>query len=308
MPGQKGVNGKPPVREVKEGEMEGEATEATEAATEEVKESAEPTEESLENAVQNLQLDAPSTETEPETQESQDIAPIEENIINSDEDSTASDDDGSWITPTNLQKHKTKDSSSLSATQGKTPATLQCAVLTSDFAMQNVALRMNLNLVSPALTRISKLRTWVLRCHACFATTSAMEKRFCPRCGQATLLRAACTIDDRTGALTIHLKKNFQWNNRGNVYSVPKPVHGSSHGRAPKGRSDFGGKDGWGRDLIFAEDQKEYSKANEELRRERRRDVMDEDWVPGLVSGRREGRGGKVRVGAGRNVNSKRKH
>ncbi|KAH7230867.1 hypothetical protein B0J15DRAFT_575229 [Fusarium solani] len=36
--------------------------------------------------------------------------------------------------------------------------TLQAAVLTSDYAMQNVALRMNLNLIAPSLTRTTHIK------------------------------------------------------------------------------------------------------------------------------------------------------
>ena len=39
------------------------------------------------------------------------------------------------------------------------------------------------------------------------------------------------------------------------------------------------------------------------------RDLMDEDYLPGLLTGDRSGRaGGRVKVGAGRDVNSKRRY
>ncbi|KAI6780069.1 20S-pre-rRNA D-site endonuclease-like protein [Emericellopsis cladophorae] len=216
------------------------------------------------------------------------------------------DDDGDWITPTNIKKHKAKDTNT-SAKEGQTPVTLQAAILTSDFAMQNVALRMNLNLVSPSLARISRLKTWILRCHGCFKTTRDMERRFCPTCGQPTLTRVACTVDDRTGQVTLHLKKNFQWNNRGNVFSVPKPVHGTANGRAPRTKQNGGGKNRWGNELILAEDQKEFTRATDEQRRTRKKDVMDEDMLPGILTGHRSGGADKIRVGAGRNVNSRKR-
>ncbi|OAQ65471.1 proteasome maturation ans ribosome synthesis protein Nop10 [Pochonia chlamydosporia 170] len=212
-----------------------------------------------------------------------------------------SDDEG-WITPSNLKKHQAAD------TSGSTPSqpaqkTLQSAILTSDYAMQNVALRININLITPTFSRITHLKNWVLRCHGCFAITKEMEKQFCPKCGQPTLTRTSCSTDQH-GNFQVHLKKNFQWNNRGNVYSVPKAVHGSANGRLPKGS---GGKNGWGRDLILAEDQKEYVKASEEQKRQRKLDIMDQDYLPGILSGRRTGGAGKVSVGAGRNINSKKK-
>ena len=336
-PGQKTLNGKPPNKEggekseEKDDTQTGDETKVDDAQTSDeikVEDTAieAPEDTILDEGIEKLQIESNEPTTDPvasealetptnvdeETSQSQEESKLvsgekADEVANVVEDD---DDDDGWITPSNINKHKAKDSSSPRQKDGATPVTLQAAILTSDFAMQNVALRMNLNLVSPELTRISRLKTWVLRCHACFQITRAMDRRFCPSCGQATLLRAACTVDDRTGALTVHLKKNFQWNNRGNVYSVPKPVHGTSSGRAPKGSSaSNGGVGGWGRELILAEDQKEFVRATEEKKRADRKtlDVMDQDYLPGILGGDRSRAGGKIRVGAGRNVNSKKK-
>jgi RNA-binding protein NOB1 len=105
----------------------------------------------------------------------------------------------------------------------------------------------------------------------------------------------------------VHLKKNFQWNNRGNVYSIPKPTHGSASGKLASHGGKGGGKNGWGRELVLAEDQKEYARQVEENKRARYRDLMDEDYLPGLLTGDRKGGQGKIRVGAGRNVNAKKR-
>ncbi|RBR16859.1 uncharacterized protein FIESC28_06774 [Fusarium coffeatum] len=217
-------------------------------------------------------------------------------------DGEASDDEGGWITPSNLKKHQ--HASSGAAPSAPVQKTLQAAVLTSDYAMQNVALRMNLNLVAPSLARITHLKNWVLRCHGCFKITKEMDKQFCPSCGQPTLNRVSCSTDEQ-GNFKVHLKKNFQWNNRGNVYSVPKPVHGSSNGRLAK---HAGGQNNWGTNLILAEDQKEFTRAADEQRRQKKKDIMDQDYLPDILTGHRAGGGGKIRVGAGRNVNSKKKH
>ncbi|KAL4728813.1 20S-pre-rRNA D-site endonuclease nob1 [Fusarium chlamydosporum] len=206
----------------------------------------------------------------------------------------ASDDEGGWITPSNLKKHQAA-SAGAALPSAPVQKTLQAAVLTSDYAMQNVALRMNLNLVAPSLARITHLKNWVLRCHGCFKITKEMDKQFCPSCGQPTLMRTSCSTD-ANGNFKVHLKKNFQWNNRGNVYSVPKPVHGSSNGRLAK---NAGGQNNWGTNLIFAEDQKEFTRAADEQRRQRKKDIMDQDYLPDILTGHRSGGGGKIRVGAG---------
>lgn len=217
------------------------------------------------------------------------------------EDEDDEDEDG-WITPSNLKKHQQKDQQA--APEQPIQRVLQVALLTSDYAMQNVLLRINLNLVSPSLARITRVKTWVLRCHGCFQITRQMDKQFCPKCGQPTLTRVSCSTD-QSGNFQVHLKKNFQWNNRGNVYSVPKPTHGTANG---KYKGQGGGKNGWGRDLILAEDQKEYIQKADNDRRLRQRDLMDEDYLPGILTGHRQSGPGRTRVGAGRNVNSKKRN
>ncbi|KAJ4163071.1 20S-pre-rRNA D-site endonuclease nob1 [Fusarium falciforme] len=331
-PGQKGMNGRPPNKPV-EGDEEAKESEATLENEVEKLNLEQPTaEEKSEDKPETVPATKPEVEKQPEATEQQPDAekqetekqsePVEqqteadkqesveqeseqqpaEDTQPSEDDSEASDDEGGWITPSNLKKKQ-------AATSGSTPSapvqkTLQAAVLTSDYAMQNVALRMGLNLVAPSLARITHLKNWVLRCHGCFKITKDMSRQFCPSCGQPTLMRASCSTD-QFGNFTIHLKKNFQWNNRGNVYSVPKPVHGSANGRLPK---NAGGKNNWGNNLILSEDQKEFTRASDDQRRQRKKDIMDQDYLPDLLSGHRSGGNGKIRVGAGRNVNSKRKH
>jgi RNA-binding protein NOB1 len=116
-------------------------------------------------------------------------------------------------------------------------------------------------------------------------------------------MRASCSTD-KDGNFKVHLKKNMQWNNRGNVFSIPKPVAGTANGKNIQG----GGKGGWGNELILAEDQKEYVNAMTTARRRKERDLMDQDYLPSILSGDRRGSNGKPKVGGGRNVNSKKRH
>ncbi|KNE64943.1 hypothetical protein AMAG_10608 [Allomyces macrogynus ATCC 38327] len=111
--------------------------------------------------------------------------------------------------------------------------------MSDDFALQNVLLQMNLNLLSLDGMVIKQLKNWLMRCHACFKTTMDMDKRFCPSCGGATLIRTSYSIED--GVMKLHLKRVFQYRTRGTVYSLPKPK---------------GGREG--DQLILREDQKEY--------------------------------------------------
>jgi RNA-binding protein NOB1 len=222
-----------------------------------------------------------------------------DSALNSGASQNDSDSEG-WITPSNLKKRQAEDTGA-STEQTSESKLMQVGVLTTDFAMQNVILQINLNLLSTSMTRIKHLKTFVLRCHACFNVTKDMTKQFCPRCGQPALTRVSCSTN-ANGEFKLHLKKNMQWNTRGDRYSVPKAVHGSANGRI-KG----GGKGGWGNDLILAEDQKEYERAAKAEKKQKERSLMDEDYLPSIISGDRGRAGGRVKVGAGRNVNSRKR-
>ncbi|PYH42745.1 rRNA-binding endoribonuclease [Aspergillus saccharolyticus JOP 1030-1] len=311
VPGQKQVNGKPPASVAQEPKSDQEADKPAEEKIKETTEKKE-TEASAKNTdvdgvaegLKDAKLaDQNDAEKEPEpdvvvAEEGEYPAEVEEDGSDDNDD----DDDG-WITPSNLKKRQARDEAS-SVSAAPEPKIMQVATMTTDFACQNVLLQMNLNLLSTTtLQRIRHLKSFIKRCHACFSTTKDMNKQFCPRCGKDTLTRVSCTTNSN-GQFTMHLKKNMQWNNRGNVFSVPKPVHGSANGKWKGG----GGKGGWGTELIFAEDQKEYSRATAEQNRRMRKehDLMDEDYLPSILSGERN-RHSRVRVGAGRNVNSKRR-
>ncbi|RKF77225.1 20S-pre-rRNA D-site endonuclease nob1 [Golovinomyces cichoracearum] len=216
------------------------------------------------------------------------------------EEEKLSDEEG-WITASNLKKHQEKDSNTITSPKDSGKI-LQVALITNDYAMQNVLLRMNLNVLSSSLQKISNIRSWVLRCHACFLVTRDMTKQFCGRCGKPTLLRAASSTD-RDGNFKIYLKKNMQWSSRGNVYSIPKPRAGTSNGKLVDG----GRKGEWGRDLILAEDQKEYIKSLEMEKRRKEIDLMDVDFLPGLLSRDRGKNGRRLTPGAGRNINSRKR-
>ncbi|KAI8375994.1 Nin one binding Zn-ribbon like-domain-containing protein [Radiomyces spectabilis] len=170
-------------------------------------------------------------------------------------------DDGDWITPDNVDEFKATE-------LGVTPEELRnvdqldVACVTSDFAMQNVLLQMNLNLVSAGGHRISKIKNWVLRCHACFAVTSDMEKKFCPKCGNASLQRVSCSTNSK-GEIAYHLKRNYKYNLRGTKYDIPVPKGGRT-----------------ATNIVLREDQREYIKAKQSQSKKTVVDMFDPDFIP----------------------------
>lgn len=119
-----------------------------------------------------------------------------------------------------------------------------------------------------------------------------MEKKFCPNCGNATLIRTS-TSTDVNGNVTYYLKKNFQYNLRGTKvvnfftpnkkrkkrkvpnnllfllkYSIPEPKGGRNASN-----------------IILREDQKEYQKALKNQRKQKEIDIFDLDYIPKLLIG-----------------------
>ena len=242
------------------------------------------------------------------------------------EDPTGEDDnEGEWITPENVSLHKAQalglTPSDNGSVKGKKKEIIPVGCMTADFAMQNVLLQMDLSLVGMEGKKIQKVKTWVLRCHACFKCVRHFpctyhahsflsrickdaSKKFCPSCGNPTLLRASVTISSPSAssdapAMQVHLKKNFQYRTRGTIYSIPAPKPGSA-------------KTGSGEGLILREDQAEYMRAVKRTETQRQRDEkkllsgaiasggegklsvgnwMDPDWIPEIMIAGSTGKG-----------------
>jgi RNA-binding protein NOB1 len=108
---------------------------------------------------------------------------------------------------------------------------VRTACATTDFAMQNVILQMNLELLSVDGMKVRRLKSWVSRCGACFTVFSndanngpyEAKRLFCSRCGSDMIQRIACSVDSKTGRLRLHLSKKYKTNVRGTKFSLPKP-------------------------------------------------------------------------------------
>ncbi|CAN6661792.1 20S-pre-rRNA D-site endonuclease Nob1p [Trichomonascus vanleenenianus] len=227
-------------------------------------------------------------------------------VIEHDEDDT----DG-WITNENLEETIEKEEGD--RTEKEVVKKIKAAMSTGDFAMQNVALQMGLNLVNPTNGKsIKKIKNYMLRCHACFKLCplprDGRPLQFCPKCGLDTLMRCTVSVTD-TGKIQVHLKKNMQWSHRGDRYSLPTPQ--SKNARRQRHEQN---------PVLLREDQKEYQKAvkDDQWKRKHNEKLLDE-WIgtgsaesvmsPFAISGykRDATRHTGVRVGRGRYVNTARK-
>ncbi|XP_071548937.1 RNA-binding protein NOB1 [Panulirus ornatus] len=156
----------------------------------------------------------------------------DEEESNVDDNTSEDESDGEgWITPSNLKQQKLKNNFFASEEEHELPEDVQVACITADFSIQNVLMHIGLPVMGVDGKLIRHIKTFILRCHACFRTTSIMTKVFCPHCGNKTLKKVSVTVNpDGTQKIWINTKKPIS--KRGTKYSLPAPK-GGKHGRNP---------------------------------------------------------------------------
>ncbi|XP_053670599.1 RNA-binding protein NOB1-like [Anopheles nili] len=110
-----------------------------------------------------------------------------------------SDDEGDWITPTNIVQMKLNIGKDLLE---KVTAPVAC--ITTDYALQNVLKQIGLQIASLDGRIIKQTRTYILRCYACFMITPNATKKFCPKCGYQTLKKVSVNLNEN-GQQIIHI-------------------------------------------------------------------------------------------------------
>lgn len=123
---------------------------------------------------------------------------------------------GEWVTPDNISKFG----------QGECVITdtsrVTCA--TADYAMQNVLLQMGITPLTFDGYAVQSVRLWGLLCRACFHFCRDTTKVFCPKCGNATVLRVPIHVDKDGKATILNAGRTIR--KKGTVYSIPKPQGG----------------------------------------------------------------------------------
>uniref|UniRef100_A0A1A8DKU1 RNA-binding protein NOB1 n=1 Tax=Nothobranchius kadleci TaxID=1051664 RepID=A0A1A8DKU1_NOTKA len=181
----------------------------------------------------------------------------DEDKENEPEEEDDEDDGGGWITPGNIKQVK------MDSADWTVPADVTVGCLTTDFAMQNVLIQMGLHVLSVNGMVIKQTRNYILRCHACFKTTSNMNKVFCPHCGNQTLKKVAVSVSN-DGNIQMHFSRNPKvLNPRGLRHSLPLP-HGGKHANNPH----------------LVEDQR-FPQQRLSRKARQKTDVLDPDYVAG---------------------------
>lgn len=140
-----------------------------------------------------------------------------------DDDDDDEDDDEGWVDESNL----------INVLEGEEEGIrencegLLVALISSDFAIQNVVVHMRMNLLSINGLRIKSLKSYLLRCRACYKTTSNMEKKFCPKCGNEALHRVAVTVK-ADGSIVLHINWQKLISQR-NTHTPMRTIKGGKH-------------------------------------------------------------------------------
>lgn len=178
-----------------------------------------------------------------------------------------------WLCPDNI------DAAVAGTDWGASPLnadSTSVACVTTDFAMQNVLLQMGLKVLSVDGMVIRRARTYILKCEACFKTTTDLMKQFCGACGNHTLYKVSVQ-STQSGVSHYELRSRTKKNNlRGTRFSIPLPKGGRNNS-----------------DVILREDQLRAPKAAKAI------DWCDPDagWE---MQGKRKGRGQAKEYGVGR--------
>ena len=220
------------------------------------------------------------------------------------------DDDGEgWVTSTNeiiamkatgtLDPFRSDHNKQQSKRVQENLPAKECrtACATTDFAMQNVILQMNLELLTINGVRVRKLKSWVQRCSTCTEVYTSVEttRLFCGKCGSSSIQRVAASVDGKTGRLKLHLSKKYQHKLRGTKYQMPKP------GKQNRFRGD----------LVLSEDQLMYGALSQRVKQTKSKNVKASQSIFGADIASTVGchadlsKSGDIRVGFGRkNPNS----
>jgi RNA-binding protein NOB1 len=137
----------------------------------------------------------------------------------------AADDDGkNWINTMNMVDFKGSmfgDGKNVEALRHE----IAVACITTDFSMQNVMLQIGLRQLSTDGMLIKRVKQWILKCIACFTTTTEMARMFCPKCGNNTLERVSYSIG-QDGQMVFYHRANRPTKLTGTKFSLPKPKGG----------------------------------------------------------------------------------
>lgn len=136
-----------------------------------------------------------------------------------------SDDEKGWIGPSNIEEMKVETFNGDNEQEENKLQTFGTAILTGDFAMQNIILQMGIPLLNPDGKIIRRVKSYVLECFSCWTISRRTDIIFCKKCGKSTLLKVTCEFLDN-GEFRLFRKANKKIRTRGSRFPIPNPKEG----------------------------------------------------------------------------------
>ncbi|KAL0216703.1 hypothetical protein P9112_008887 [Eukaryota sp. TZLM1-RC] len=141
-------------------------------------------------------------------------APSAVTIPSANEESSNEDSEGEWVGPENQADE-----------QIERKKQLKVAVISNDYAVQNLLMHLNIPVISTNGKRINSVKISCLLCSGCKTPTREMDRVFCPKCGNDSLLRVGLVVG-RDGVARLPKKFRFYPKLKGTKYPVPLPKSG----------------------------------------------------------------------------------
>ncbi len=114
---------------------------------------------------------------------------------NNKEENVFDENDEEWITIENIDK-KLHSNTQLKPEDEKDNAKYLISIISSDFALQNIALKMGIFINSIDGIRITRIKNYILKCYACNTFNFDTSRLFCEFCGYTTLMKIGYSVSD----------------------------------------------------------------------------------------------------------------
>ena len=129
------------------------------------------------------------------------------------------EEDEDWITPVNIDKKMNKFMS-----YSEAPSEGGVFLITDDFTVQNVGLKMCLNILSVNGLSIKSIKNYLLKCYSCNFFNFDTEVLFCQECGYNTLMKIGYRVNYKGEGIIYD--KEAEKRMRGVQFDLPKPTIG----------------------------------------------------------------------------------
>jgi RNA-binding protein NOB1 len=152
---------------------------------------------------------------------------VQKNKIEEDEDNNMDfetvwgQDDSEWINSNNLENKLSKFKSYEQTSTKKTEGTF---VVSDDFTIQNVCLKMRINIISVNGMIVKGVKNYLLKCYSCNQFNYDTSILFCKNCGYNTLMKIGYTINEKGEGIIYD--KDADKRSRGVQFDLPKPTIG----------------------------------------------------------------------------------